>query len=1062
MKFGKNRVQYDTYYWKFYRFERFDVYSYEDGTELSLYIASYVEKEIERIERFFDYKFNKRLIFLTYNRLSDFRQSNIGQVNTDEEQSNIGGVTKINKNKIFVYFTGDHKKLEQELSQTISEALITEMIFGNDLKDNLTNSTLITLPEWYLKGLVSYVANPWDYELENRVKDGIISKRYEKFNRLTGEDAVIAGHSLWKYIADTYGVSVIPNILYLTKINKNSNTGFLYVLGLSIKDLSYEWLGYFIDLYSSKESLGSLPEEGKILKKPHKRRVYQNVKMSPDGRYIAYVTNELGQYRIFLFDNQTGKQKRILKREHKIDQITDYSYPVMAWHPSGKILAFITENQGLLKLTYYTLDNEQFSERIIVFYEKILDLSYSHDGLKFAISGIVKGKTDIYVHNIVSATNEQITNDIADDFHPRFINNSEMIAFSSNRRYDTIYNENDDPEDNIVNYLSVFVYNYKTESRELSRINGLNYSRFDYLYGLDKNRYTYLSDQSGIVNRYIARYDSTISFIDTTTHFRYFSRSFPVTNYRRNIIEQDYVPSSGQYSELVYNNGRYNIYSGKLDPFNSKNIEISSTDFMPKYTEKLKMEDSLKNVKKKSISIRELSDNSIINGSDTFKLDLSVIDINNYVFEKEKLSLYNEKFRENNFNLVLDTIQEPRKMYIDYETSFYPDFLVNQVDFSFLNQSYQTFTGGAVYYNPGFNMLLKAGVIDLFENYRFVGGVRLATDFDSNEFLVSIEDLKNRFDKQIIFHRQVFKTSTETSLLKIFTHELFYSMTYPFSQVSALKGTATIRNDRIVYLTTDLINLNEKDEFRPWIGLKAEYTYDDTRILGVNLFSGLRLKLFAEGYKQINREKSDLFVLGADIRYYLPLHRTLIWANRFATSTSFGHTPLIYYLGSVDNWLNFTSKIPTFDQSVPIDYSKNYAYQTVATNMRGFSQNIRNGNNFALINSELRWPIFRYFANHPISSNFLNNFQLAGFFDIGSAWTGPTPWSGKNAYDTERYENYPILVIIDSNRDPVVFGYGFGLRSRLFGYFVRADWAWGIENNTILPRVFYFSLNLDF
>ena len=48
MTFGKNRVQYNPFYWKFYRFDRFDVYSYEEGTELSLYVADYVEKEIEK------------------------------------------------------------------------------------------------------------------------------------------------------------------------------------------------------------------------------------------------------------------------------------------------------------------------------------------------------------------------------------------------------------------------------------------------------------------------------------------------------------------------------------------------------------------------------------------------------------------------------------------------------------------------------------------------------------------------------------------------------------------------------------------------------------------------------------------------------------------------------------------------------------------------------------------------------------------------------------------------------------------------------------------------------
>jgi hypothetical protein len=209
-------------------------------------------------------------------------------------------------------------------------------------------------------------------------------------------------------------------------------------------------------------------------------------------------------------------------------------------------------------------------------------------------------------------------------------------------------------------------------------------------------------------------------------------------------------------------------------------------------------------------------------------------------------------------------------------------------------------------------------------------------------------------------------------------------------------------------------------------------------------------------------------VLGADFRHYIRLHRTLIWANRFAASTSFGRSPLIYYLGGVDNWTNlFQARTPTFDQSVNIDYSKNCSYQAVATNLRGFSQNIRNGSSFAVFNSEIRLPLIRYIANHPLSSAFLNNFQVVGFGDIGSAWSGLHPFSGENSWDTEVIPanpepGTPVVVTINSNRSPIVGGFGAGVRTQLFGYFLRLDWAWGVENMEIQPRIFYLSLSLDF
>ena len=130
--------------------------------------------------------------------------------------------------------------------------------------------------------------------------------------------------------------------------------------------------------------------------------------------------------------------------------------------------------------------------------------------------------------------------------------------------------------------------------------------------------------------------------------------------------------------------------------------------------------------------------------------------------------------------------------------------------------------------------------------------------------------------------------------------------------------------------------------------------------------------------------------------------------------------------------------------------------------MRGFSQNIRNGSNFAVINTEFRIPIIRYFAKRPINSSFLYNLQIIAFGDLGGAWTGLSPWTSENAYDNQTLIVDPITVIVDNDRNPIVGGFGFGFRSKLLGYFVRTDWAWGVENAMILPHIFYLSLSLDF
>ncbi len=142
--------------------------------------------------------------------------------------------------------------------------------------------------------------------------------------------------------------------------------------------------------------------------------------------------------------------------------------------------------------------------------------------------------------------------------------------------------------------------------------------------------------------------------------------------------------------------------------------------------------------------------------------------------------------------------------------------------------------------------------------------------------------------------------------------------------------------------------------------------------------------------------------------------------------------------------MKFTDYPPQFDQNTKVSNNQNYTFQTVATNMRGFSQNVRNGTSFVVSNTELRMPIFKYLFNRPLNSDFFNNFQVIGFFDVGTAWAGKSPKSVENAYNTQIAQQGPITVLIDNRHAPVVAGYGWGMRSRLLGYFIRLDWAWGI------------------
>jgi len=1060
MNFGKSRVQYNEFYWSFYRYPKYDVYFYEDGMQLAEYTGRVAEQKLTVLQSTFDYLLEKRILFLVYNRMSDFRQENIGLI-TGNDEYNTGGVTRIINNKIFLYYEGDHKSFDEQISMAMAETLINEMIFGNKIGENITNSSVLVLPDWFSKGLVSYAAIPWNEQIEDHVKDGITSGKYKQINRLTGTDAMYAGHSFWQYISKTYGEKAITDILYYVRIQKNINKSFINVLGSRLKDLSAEWLSYYTKQYAPVLSGDSLMP--KMINKPRLcRPVYQQARLSPDGKYLAYVTNEMGRYKIWLYQTATGQRKRIFMRGHKLDQITDYSYPVLGWHPGSNLLVFFIEDEGQLRIGFYNIASKELNIRYFQYLDKVNSFCFSPDGTKIVLSGDLMGNTDIFVHALASGTNEQITYDEADDMDPRFIDSGTGIIFSSNRNTDTL-----SANPKAGNAFNLYLYNYANHTPVLQNLTNQPYTNNRKPYEASHHQYIFLSNANGIVNRYVALFDSAISYIDTTAHYRYFSHVYPLSDYKRNIVDHDIIAPTKQTADISLVRGHYGMYLKQLSeqPLNG-NLSV-----LPYRTEYLKHSyklDSLQNLflHKTDTNTKHIAHRIFRALADSIFTDTMKVDIGHYVFEKEKADPLSVYIPTENPVIIDDTTGGALNKIRIYLLSFYPNYLVNQVDFNFLNSSYQVFNGGSAYYNPGMNLTFKVGANDLFEDYKITGGVSFATSFDSNEFLLSFENLKKRLDKQWVFHRQAYKELLgNDTLTKTHMHELMYILKYPFSQVTSVKTTFSFRHDRTTFLSTSLANLARENIYRLWAGVKVEYIFDNTRYLGINTLAGTRYKLFGEAFKQVNKSKTQLFVLGFDFRHYEPLHRNLIWASRFAVSSSFGTARLLYYLGGVDNWYYQLSNTTAYDNSVPINHQETYAYQAIATNMRGFIQNIRNGNNFFVINNEIRWPFVKYFLNYPVGSNFLSSLQAVGFFDVGSAWTGITPYSGKNSYDKQEIkadENGNIVVTLDSNRDPIVEGFGYGLRAQLLGYFMRFDWAWGIENRVILPRLFYFSLSLDF
>lgn len=1049
--FGKNRVQFKTYEWKYYRFDSYETYFYTGGNELAVYTSKIAKDFIIKQEDFFDFELKEKIQFIIYNKQSDFKQSNIG---LSLDNGEIGGVTQIMGSKVFLYFDGNHANFDKQIKAGIAQVLINQQLYGASWGQVVKNSSLLNLPEWYMTGLTSYISEPWNPEIENQVRDGILSKRYQKFNRLTTEEANVAGHSMWSYIANTFGDNVIPNILYMTRLTQSVDRGFLYVLGVSLKTLRKDWIEYY------KHDYINLPDNSLVYKeyeklKIKKRREYKQFKVSPDGQAFAYVTDQLGQYKIYItYLSSTKKKYKIYKREYKMYRINDKTYPVLAWHPSSEILAFLSEEKGLLMMHFFDINSGGIDVKALFNLEKVTDMAYSNDGKQMVFSGVVKGQSDLFLYNVAANSQKNLTQDIYDDINPQFIDNSSKIVFSSNRTNDSLGTKIKNQEFGSSKQFDVWVLDQNAQEPTLYQVTTTKSSEIQ-PYGVDSAIY-YLGVKNGIYNRYHAVKDSFITNIDTTIHYHHFYETKPSEqNNSRGIIEQSINPL-GNFTEIILDKYKYHLLS--------KEYSNILTTYPIVDTSKIYTTDSLNTIDITQVSKTPLIlFNTLPITKDTV---VETVNIDKYVFEKEK-----EKISKRTIVIGEDKINTKDSLFKafklpnqrNYNLSFFNDNSSIKLSNSFVNQEYQLFTGGP-FTGPDIGGVLKLGVVDLFEDYKLFGGARVSSN--SREYFMTLQNFSQRRDKEYTFARNESDATDGFDVFGVTSNILKYSIKYPFSEVAGLQFSSGVRNDVIVVKAIDRISLLAKNlnEYRGVI--KAAYVFDNSLPKMLNIYYGTKFKVFAEYYQEAfdNRDgkNGNTGIIGLDLRHSLKLSRQLIWVNRIAASSSLGKEKLIYYLGSVDDWLDQFSNTSRFINQEDINTSINYRYQALAANLRGFPQNIRRGSNFAVVNSEIRFPVFSYFIRRPIRSNFIKDFQLITFADAGMAWDGLDPFSEENRVTKEIINDGPITVVVYKDSYPIVGGYGFGARTSVFGYFLRADWAWGIENGVSADKpVFYLSLSLD-
>ena len=1075
--FGKNRIQYKQFEWQYISSENFDVYYYDARRKIATDAIQYLEGEFDRVTDLIGYPpYLKTKVFL-YNSITDLQQSNIGLNNT---QFNVGGETDFIKPIVEIAHPGNLDEFKEELIYKMADLMVNEMMFGGSLKDMFQNAVLLNLPDWFINGASRYVAKGWNAEMDDYVRQLVKSKKINKALRLTGKESALVGQSIWNYVVEKYGKSSISNILNYTRVIRNEQKSVLITLGVSFKQLIFDWQNYYSDM-EEKVSLSyiSPPDSSKFSPSHHRNVVYTTVKISPDGKKIAYAENDRGRFVVKVKSLESGRETTIINGGNRvIRQAVDFRVPLLSWADQNT-LGVIGVNKGDYIFWLYDLSTRSKLPRELDKFSNIRSFDFSGNGRLAVLSADAGGQNDLFLISSRNDRTKRLTNDIYDDLDPSFIPNTNSIVFSSNRTTDTVNNIVKGYDRQTGSY-NLYTYNLDTTTTTVTQITN-TLSKDFYPKAVDLDNFYYLSDQRGIVNLF--KFNRPTGIYSQITNFDSSIKEYDLDFGNRSLA----LVMNKNLSEDIFLISNFNLDRQIFTP-STKRKEVQLAKVI---SEKRKQ----KSVK--SMTIKELINSRLQEKRDTVsqKEDKPVLEKKDSIDQKKTINTDDYSFDAE--EIAKDTLTKPivQEKSVDTEDYVFEDDAgKNKATETFLTRYMKARESnrltGPFSYEPrfsyenlitnfvidplrGFSVKMEAQMNDMLQNFRFFGGVQTAFDWKSGDifgevqYLPHLVDYSIRFDRKAIFWDGLEEQTSNYQKYSLQKIELGASLPLSVRARVSLKPfigyTRYVDRGSINFPATPPTFLPSDQQY--YAGTKAELVYDNSITTGLNIIEGSRGKIgfiHSEGLGNKNASFSQVFI---DLRHYQKIYKEIVFAVRGYTGTFFGNAPKKYVLGGMDNW--FGNKFNSEGSANPLvnsgtKFNNNLVFTEFATSLRGFDYATLYGSSVALLNAELRVPLIRALSGGPIASNFFKNMQFTAFYDIGSSWTGAVPFKTQNSVRTREVNEGPFEIDLKEYLNPWLYSYGFGFRSMMLGYYIKLDLAWPVENYKVKdPRVFV-TLGFDF
>ncbi|MDX1640455.1 MAG: hypothetical protein R3220_02070 [Balneolaceae bacterium] len=1092
--FGKNRVQYEEFDWRFIETDHFDVYYYNSKNyHLAQFTAETVESALKQLNEDFGDQLTSRIPVIIYDSHSDFSQTNVVRLPVDAQ--GIGGVTDKYKNRMTQPFMADYADFRRTIHHELTHAYINDIYYGGSVQSIMSNNIQLVFPLWFEEGLAEYLALEWDTQTDMYIRDATLNDYLPPLNRLSGFMAYRGGQSFWYYIADQYGRPKITEILQRIKTTRNIQQSLVQSLGLNIEELSDRWHEYYRQRYfpevANRQSLSAVATQ--ITNRSRSGSYNTSPSISPRGDRIAMLTNRRGVFDVVIVDANTGERLKTIVNgaDNPMFEELNILNPNLSWSPDGSKIALSSKSQGSYNLAIVDYETQDTQTIRFPKVDAINSVSWSPDGSKIAFDGNVGPYQDIFVYNLETSGFINLTHDVFTDTEAAWGPDSETIYFVSNR------GEHVQPNTYLAGYSgmkddSFFqydIYSINTNTKRIDRLTNTPYWSETNPKLTQNGELLFVSDQNGIPNIY--EYDLA-------------SRSvYPLTDLQTGVMQMSISADGTRLAFNALNEGYPDIYMMR-----SPLTQRRESSLIPNTWAKNRMQEgpgervpAVRYVQRmiearpkgNVISSRMITDASVSglnryiapdNNDTTDTSDSNRIDFRNYQFGESVVRDSTLELQDDpsNFepegNVTAEGLFQPK----EYKLKFSPNF-------SYSAGQLSTYYGTSAY--------AFVSLTDLFGDHQISFGSNLVFDLRNSDYTFQYGYLGSRTNFFASFFHQSRNYQTYFGeLLRFRTFGGSIDFQYPLNRYQRVDyGISAIGIARDFSTVSTFFNpgggLNRPNNADTWfLYPQVTFTGDFTIPGFITPSGGTRYAIGLSGSPPLGSDIPQFATVLGDFRKYINLGQRYSIGLRGAGSASFGRDAQTFFMGGMLGWINQKWS----DAEIPFDRLADTFFTLPATPLRGHEFNTTFGNRFTMVNAEFRFPLFAAILPGPIPLLPLYNLTGVAFVDAGAAWGFDIPYSrytDQNGNPIVYYENPAQLdwrvgtkrteyinpntgllregepqegdlatTFVDGD---ILIGAGFGLRTILLGLPFRYDVGWpygrgGFQSNPI----HYFTIGIDF